>query len=264
MVGARSCGRRRKRHASIPRGLLNCDEVYAQAWASPFWLPCFRSIHSAPVSAVRRNVGETASAGDGAEAVSYRARNRRKAASHYPRALPKDCLKLCHLIVISSYARAGVLGVVVEAQGSALGERGSILLCGGRRFGGLSAWTSSEGLCGDSPSRRSLFALLRIAQRGRCNRLTICDTECVGHKVMSSRSSSSVQRDIAASVMEAPSSRNVPPDWCRDLGDPNFSTWNNLAAPFGKWRTGSPKRSAIRISFSTYLRLPAPPDFRLG
>jgi hypothetical protein len=26
--------------------------------------------------------------------------------------------------------------------------------------------------------------------------LTICDTECVGHKVISSRSSSSVQRDI--------------------------------------------------------------------
>ena len=107
-------------------------------------------------------------------------------------------------------ARAGVLRVVVEAQGSALGERGSILLCGGRRFGGLSAWTSSERLCGGSPSRRSLFALLRIAQRGRCKRSTICATECVGHKVMSSRSSSSVQRDIAASVMEAPSAWRLP------------------------------------------------------
>ena len=64
-----------------------------------------------------------------------------------------------------------------------LGERGSvILLCGGRRFGGFSASTSSEGLCGDSPSRRSRFALLRIAQRGRCNRLTICDTECVSYR----------------------------------------------------------------------------------
>jgi len=31
---------------------------------------------------------------------------------------------------------------------------------------------------------------------GGANRLTICDTECVGHKVISSRSSSSVQRDI--------------------------------------------------------------------
>jgi hypothetical protein len=74
-----------------------------------------------------------------------------------------------------------------------------------RRFGGFTVSTSSEGLCGCSPSRRSRFALLRIAQRGRCNRSTICDTECVGHKVVSSRSSSSVQRDIAASVMEAPS-----------------------------------------------------------
>jgi hypothetical protein len=35
--------------------------------------------------------------------------------------------------------------------------------------------------------------------------LTICDTECVGHKVISSRSSSSVQRDIRASVTVAPS-----------------------------------------------------------
>ena len=52
-------------------------------------------------------------------------------------------------------------------------------------------------------------------------------TECVGHKVTSSRSSSSVQRDIAASVMEAPSSSNVPADSCHDLGDRNFSTWNN-------------------------------------
>ena len=102
------------------------------------------------------------------------------------------------------------------------------LLCGGRRLGGYASKYS--GLCGRSPSRHSRFALLRIAQRGRCNRSTICDTECVGHKVMSSRSSSSVQRDITASIMEAPSSRNVPPDWCRDLGDPNFSTWNNFGS----------------------------------
>jgi len=160
-----------------------------------------------------------------------------KRASHYPRTVPKaeDRSTLNCVTLLQYRFNAGArFGMVVEAQGSALGERGSILLCGGRRFGGLSAWTSSEGLCGDSPSRRSLFALLRMAQRGRCNRLTICDTECVGHKMMSSRSSSSVQRDIAASVMEAPSSRNVPPDWCRDLGDPNFSTWNNFAAPFSK------------------------------
>jgi hypothetical protein len=74
-----------------------------------------------------------------------------------------------------------------------------------RRFGGFTASTSSEGLCGRIPSRRSRFALLRIAQRGRCIRLTISDTESFGHRVASSRSSSSVQRDIAASVMEAPS-----------------------------------------------------------
>jgi hypothetical protein len=68
------------------------------------------------------------------------------------------------------------------------------LLCGSRRFG--ASTSKCSGLCGGIPSRQSLLALLRIAQRGRCNRLTICDTECVGHKVISSRSSSSVQRDI--------------------------------------------------------------------
>ncbi len=81
-------------------------------------------------------------------------------------------------------------------------------LCGralsGRRLGGFTASSSSDGLCDLNPSRRSRCALLRIAQRGRCNRSTGSDTECVGHKVNSSRSSSSVQRDIAASVMEAP------------------------------------------------------------
>ena len=131
-----------------------------------------------------------------------------KRASHYPRTVPKaeDRSTLNCVTLLQYRFNAGArFGMVVEAQGSALGERGSILLCGGRRFGGLSAWTSSEGLCGCSPSRRSLFALLRMAQRGRRNRSPICDTECVGHKVMSSRSSSSVQRDIAASVMEAPS-----------------------------------------------------------
>src|SRR4029077_377267 len=75
----------------------------------------------------------------------------------------------------------------------------------GRRLGRLFASSSSDGLCGRMPSSRNRFALLRIAQRGRCNCSTSCDTECVGHKVVSSRSSSSVQRDIAASVMEAPS-----------------------------------------------------------
>ena len=78
-----------------------------------------------------------------------------------------------------------------------------ILLCGRRRFGRFTS-TSSEGLCGRNPFRRSRFALLRIDQRGRCNSLAICDIECVGHKVTSSRNSSSVQRDITASVMKPP------------------------------------------------------------
>ena len=74
----------------------------------------------------------------------------------------------------------------------------------GRRLGRLSTSSSSDGLCGRIPSSRSRFALLRIAQRGRCNRSISCDTECVGHKVVSSRSSSSVQRDIAASFHGGP------------------------------------------------------------
>ena len=41
-----------------------------------------------------------------------------------------------------------------------------------------------------------LFALLRIASAGDATVRGSSDTECVGHKVMSSRSSSSVQRDI--------------------------------------------------------------------
>ena len=82
----------------------------------------------------------------------------------------------------------------VHRSGASGGFGGTILLCGSRRFGGFTSKCS--GLCGGSPFRHSRLALLRIAQRGRCNRLTICDTECVGHKVISSRSSSSVQRDI--------------------------------------------------------------------
>jgi hypothetical protein len=100
-----------------------------------------------------------------------------------------------------------------------------------RRFGGFTASTSSGGLCGCSPSTRSRFALLRIAQRGRCNRLTISDTECFGHKVASSRSSSSVQRDLSASVMEAPSSSNVPADSCRALAIASFPHGTSAVAP---------------------------------
>jgi hypothetical protein len=95
----------------------------------------------------------------------------------------------------------------------------------GRRLGRLFASSSSDGLCGRMPSSRNRFALLRIAQRGRCNCSTSCDTECVGHKVVSSRSSSSVQRDITTSALRPPA-----------LMCPirNFFHIDNLAAPFGK------------------------------
>ena len=47
----------------------------------------------------------------------------------------------------------------------------------------------------------------------------------------------------------------------------HLSTWNNSAAPFRKWRTGSPNiglnENAIHISLSPSLRPPAPPNFRL-
>ena len=75
------------------------------------------------------------------------------------------------------------------------GFGGMILFCGGRRIGGFTSKCLRR-LRGNRPSWRSRFALLRIVQRGRCNRLAICDTEFVGHKVISSRSSSSVQRDM--------------------------------------------------------------------
>ncbi len=147
-----------------------------------------------------------------------------------------NCQSACHLHLPSGVQLgdgsvrliAGMLAPGLLDGHAGLGERGSMIWPRRhRRFGGVIASPSSDGLCGLNPSRRSRFALLRIAQRGRCNSSTSCDTECVGHKVTSSRSSSSVQRDIAASVMEAPSSSNVPADSCHDLGDRNFSTWNN-------------------------------------
>jgi hypothetical protein len=66
--------------------------------------------------------------------------------------------------------------------------------------------------------------LLSIAQRGRRKRLATCLSECVGHKVMSSRSSSSVQRDIAASVVKAPSATYRASDSRRDFCNHIFST----------------------------------------
>jgi hypothetical protein len=64
---------------------------------------------------------------------------------------------------------------------------------GRSRFGGLTSKCLGR-LGGNSPSWRSRIAFLRIAERGRCNRLAICFAELVGHRATSSRSSSSVQR----------------------------------------------------------------------
>jgi hypothetical protein len=61
------------------------------------------------------------------------------------------------------------------------------------RFGGLTSKCLGR-LGGNSPSRRSRIAFLRIAVRWRCNRLAICFAELVGQRATSSRSSSSVQR----------------------------------------------------------------------
>ena len=67
-------------------------------------------------------------------------------------------------------------------------------------------------LGGNSPSWRNRTAFPRIAERRRCNRLAICEAECVGHKVTSSRSSSSVQRDMTGLGHPAPGA--MPADSC--------------------------------------------------
>jgi hypothetical protein len=54
-------------------------------------------------------------------------------------------------------------------------------------------------LGGKSPTWRRRVAFLLIAKRRRCKRLAISEAEFVGHSVISSRSSSSVQRDIVES-----------------------------------------------------------------
>jgi len=77
---------------------------------------------------------------------------------------------------------------------------------GGRRFDGLTS-KSWAGLCGSSPSWHSRSAFLHIAEGRRCNCLAICEAEFVGHKVTSSRSSSSVQRDMAGLGHGGPSTR---------------------------------------------------------
>ena len=64
------------------------------------------------------------------------------------------------------------------------------------RFGGLTSKCLGR-VRGKRPSSRSCMALLRTADRRRCNRFPISDAEHVGHKLTSSRSSSYVQRDIA-------------------------------------------------------------------
>ena len=93
--------------------------------------------------------------------------------------------------------RSGVQSLAPRSPPQPVWQRHPCLISArGRRFGGLTSkcW---GGLCGSSPSWRSRSALLRIAERWRCNRLAICEAEFVGHKVTSSRSSSSVQRDMA-------------------------------------------------------------------
>jgi hypothetical protein len=72
----------------------------------------------------------------------------------------------------------------------------AIILLDFGRFGGLTS-KGFGGVRGNSPSSRSCIALLRIAERRRCNRFAISDAELVGHKITSSRSSSYVQRDMA-------------------------------------------------------------------
>ena len=86
-------------------------------------------------------------------------------------------------------------------------------MCRGRRFGGLTSKCLGR-LRGNSPFWRSCSALRHIAERGRCNRLAICDAEFVGHKVTNSRSSSSVHRDIAGLVMVAPAPGAMTADSC--------------------------------------------------
>jgi hypothetical protein len=49
---------------------------------------------------------------------------------------------------------------------------------------------------GNNPTWRSCVALLLIARHRRFNRLAICEGEFVGHSATSTRSSSSVQRDM--------------------------------------------------------------------
>jgi hypothetical protein len=68
------------------------------------------------------------------------------------------------------------------------------------------------GSAGNSPTWRSCVALLFIAKGRRCNRLAICEAEFVGHKVTSSRSSSSVQRDMTGLGHPAPGA--MPADSC--------------------------------------------------
>ena len=104
--------------------------------------------------------------------------------------------------------RSGVQSLAPRSPPQPAWQRHPCLISArGRRFGGLTSkcW---GGLCGSSPSWRSRSALLRIAERWRCNRLAICEAEFVGHKVTSSRSSSSVQRGMADLGHGGPSA------WC--------------------------------------------------
>ena len=85
-----------------------------------------------------------------------------------------------------------------------------ILTCGGlarrgRRFRGLGCLAF---LLSNRPFLSNRFTFPHMAARGRCRRYEICAAVLVGHKVTSSRSSSSVQRDMTVLGHGGPSA------WC--------------------------------------------------
>jgi hypothetical protein len=105
------------------------------------------------------------------------------------------------------------MAISIAASAQPAWRRHCVISARGRGFGGLTSkcW---GGLCGSSPSWRSRSAFLRIAERWRGNRLAICEAEFVGHKVTSSRSSSSVQRDMAGLGHGGPAPGAMTTDSC--------------------------------------------------
>ena len=133
----------------------------------------------------------------------------------------------------------------VHRCGASGGFGGTIWLFGARRFGRSTFTSKCSGLCGGSPFRRSRFALLRTSACERCNRLTISGTECVDHKLISLRSSSSVQRDIWASPWRPPASRTCQPIRVATLAIAFFSTALRRPA-WSSWRSGERGRKWSR------------------